>query len=61
MTMMDGIVDHKIYTDVAVSKDNAYVVSHRGQKQLRITICGWKFLVCWKDGSESWIHLKYLK
>ena len=53
MTMMEGIVDHKIDTDVAVSKDNAYVVTRRGQKRLRITTCGWKLLVRWKDGSES--------
>ena len=61
MTMMDGIVDHKIDTDVAVPKDDAKVVTHCGQKRLRITTCDWKIIVRWKDGSESWIHLKDLK
>ena len=61
MTMMEGIIDQKIDTDVAVSKDNAYVVTCCGQKRLRIATCGWKLLVRWKDGSESWIYLKYLK
>ena len=35
MTMMEGIVDHKIDTEVAVSKDNMYVVTRRGQKRPR--------------------------
>ena len=61
MTMMEGIIDHKIDTDVAVSKSDMYVVTRRGQKRLRKTTCGWKLLVRWKDGSESWIHLKDLK
>ena len=37
------------------------MITCRGQKKLRITTCGWKLLVKWKDGSESWIHLKDLK
>ena len=61
LTMMDGIIDHKMDTDVAISKDNKYVVTRRGQKRVRKTTCGWKLLVHWKDGSESWIHLKDLK
>jgi hypothetical protein len=61
MTMMEGIIDHKVDTDVAVSKKDAHVVTRRGRKRLRITTCGWKILVRWKDGSESWIHLKDLK
>ena len=47
--------------NVAVSKDDAKVVTCRGRQRLRITTCGWKLLVRWKDGSESWIHLKDLK
>jgi len=61
MTMMEGIIDHKKDTDVAVSKSDMYVVTRRGQKRLRKTTCGWKLLVRWKDGSESWTHLKDLK
>ena len=30
MTMMEGIIDHKIDTDVAVSKLDMYVVTRRG-------------------------------
>ena len=61
MNMMEGIVDHKIDTDVAVSKLDMYVVTSRGQRRLGKTTCGWKLLVRWKDGSESWVHLKDLK
>ena len=53
MTMMEGIIDHKKDTDVAVSKTDMYVVTRRGQKRLRKTTCGWRLLVRWKDGSES--------
>ena len=60
-TMIEGIIDHTKDTAVAVSKDDMYVVTRRGQKRLRITTSGWKLLVQWKDGSESWIHLKDIK
>ena len=61
MTLMEGIIDHKVDAAAAVSKSDGYVTTRRGQKKLRITTCGWKLLVSWKDGSESWIHLKDLK
>ena len=28
---------------------------------MRKTTCGWKLLVLWKDGSETWIPLKDMK
>ena len=37
------------------------MVTRRDQQRLRMTTCGWKLLVHWKDGIESWVHLKYLK
>ena len=58
MTMMEGIIDHKIDTDAAVSKSDTCVVTRRGQKRRRATACGWKLLARWKDGSESHVHLK---
>ena len=61
MTMMEGIIDHKVDTDVAVPISEMHVVTRRGQQRLRKTTCGWKPLVRWKDGSESWIPLKDLK
>jgi hypothetical protein len=33
----------------------------RGQRQLRMSTVGWKLLVQWRDGSESWIPLKDMK
>jgi hypothetical protein len=61
MIMMEGIVDHKANTDVAVTKEDNVVVTRRGQTRPRKTTCGWKLLVRWKDGSESWIHFKRFK
>ena len=58
MTMMGDIIDHKKDAAMAVSKDDMYITTWRGNKHKRITTCGWKLLVQWKDGSKSWIHLK---
>ena len=60
MAMMEGIIDHRKDTDVAVSNTNMYVTTGCGQQRLRKTTCGWKLLIRWKDGSESRIHLKDL-
>ena len=48
-------------TATSVTKCDGYVITRRGQKCLRTTTCGWKLLDRWKDGSESWVHLKDLK
>ena len=61
LTMMEGIIDYRKDAATAVSKDDQWVVTRRGQKRRRKTTCGWKLLVQWKDGTESWIHLKDLK
>ena len=45
----------------AMSKNDKYITTRRGQKKLRKTTIGWKLLVKWKDGSETWVHLKDLK
>ena len=58
---MGDIIDHKKDTAMTVSKDDMYITTCHGNKRKRITTCGWKFLVQWKDGGESWIHLKDLK
>ena len=61
MTIMEGIIDHKMDKAIAVAKSDKYIATRRGQRKLRKTTMGWKLLVKWKDGSESWIHLKDLK
>ena len=60
-TMMEGIVDYNKDEATAVSKADMYVVTRQGQKWPRKTTVGWKLLVKWKDGSETWIPLKDLK
>ena len=58
MTLMEGIVDHKMDSAVTVPKHDKGIVTQRGQRELMKTTVGWKLLVKWKDESESWIHLK---
>ena len=60
-SMMNGIIDHKKDDSTAISKKDKYIVTRRGEKKLRKTTCGWRLLVQWKDGTESWVHLKDLK
>lgn len=60
-SMMQAIIDYEKDPAKAVPKEDKYVVTKRGNKRLRITTSGWKLLVQWKDGTESWIHLKDLK
>ena len=50
LTMMEGIVDHKVDTDVAVPRSDMHVVTRRGQQRLRKTTCGWRLLVRWRMG-----------
>ena len=45
VTMVDGIVDHKVDHAVAVPKTDAYIVSKRGVKRRRKTTQGWKLLI----------------
>ena len=58
--LMDSIIDHRC-NEHAVTHDNMYVVTKRGNKQLRKTTIGWELKVLWKDGSTDWISLKDLK
>lgn len=60
LTPMDAIVDHE-RDDSAVSMEDKYVVTKRGQRRLQKTTSGWKFLVKWRGGSETWIKLCDLK
>ena len=59
-TIFDGIIDYK-KDDTAVTKADRFLVTKRGRRRLRQTTTGWKLLVVWKDGTETWIPLKDLK
>ena len=61
LTMMDGIIDCERDDAVVIPKSDAYVVTRRGRKRHRRTTVGWKLLVKWSDGSESWVPLKDMK
>jgi hypothetical protein len=60
LTEFEAIVDHK-KEEGATSKEDAYLVTQSGQKRLRKTTKGWKFLVQWKDGTRTWVPLKDMK
>ena len=53
-TVLEGIIDYRKDPATAVGKANQWVITRRGQKLLRKPTCGWKFLDCWKDGTESY-------
>jgi hypothetical protein len=55
---VEGILDYKRDNAVAVSKHNGFVVTRRGQKKMQKRTQGWKLLIKWANGSESWIALK---
>ena len=59
-TLMESIVDFKKY-EMAVSKQNKYLVTPLDQRRMQKTTKGCKLLVIWEDQSNTWIPLKYLK
>ena len=60
-TLIAGIIDYKKDPSVAIPKSDKWVTTRRGGRRMRRTTVGWKLLVQWKDGTESWIPLKDLK
>eukprot|EP00957_Ditylum_brightwellii_P079080 6014299-Ditylum_brightwellii.AAC.1 len=58
---MELIVDYKKDEALAVAKNDMYIVTPQGQKRACRTTQGWRLLVCWADGSKSWIPLKDMK
>jgi hypothetical protein len=60
-TMMEAITNYRKDEAVTVPKNDKYITTTSGQKRLRKTTVGWKLLVKWADGSDTWIPLKDLK
>ena len=59
--MIEAIVDWKKDESKAVPMSDKYVHTKSGQRCLHYTTVGWKVLVRWKGGAESWIDLKDMK
>ena len=59
--LMKGIIDYRKDEAVAIDKQDMYVITKSGQRRLRKTTQGWKLLIEWADGTESWIDLKTMK
>ena len=51
-TMMNGVIDHRKDEATAISKSDMYIVTRRGQSNMRKTTCGWSLLILWKDDTE---------
>ena len=57
---MKEIVDHKKdHTEIHISEGKQR--SYNGHESPKVTTCGWKLLVKWRDEQKSWIDLKDLK
>ena len=61
LALMEGIIDYKCDDSIAISKEDKYITTGRGQRRLWKTTTGWKLLVKLKDQSESWVKLSELK
>ena len=59
-TVFDSILDYKKDKD-AIEKKDLYYKNKLGIKRMRKSTCGYKFLILWKDGKETWIALKDMK
>ena len=58
--IMKEIVDHKKdHTAIPISEGK--MRSYNRNENPKITTCGWKLLVEWKDGQIIWVDLKDLK
>ena len=57
--LLSEIIDHKRGSDAVLAKD--MYIEGRSNKHKKKTTKGWKLLVKWKDGSESWERLADLK
>ena len=59
-TLMESIVDYQKDEALEIPKCNKYIVTKRGKQQLMESTKGWKLLALCKEGSETWVLLKYL-
>ena len=58
--LFDEIIEHRCDGN-QVKMQDAFSANTRGVKQRRPTTKGWEILVKWKDGSTTWIALKYME
>ena len=59
-TLMESVIDCK-RDDTAIPPEDKCVFTKSGQRRLRKTARGWKLLVLWKDGTETWVELSDMK
>lgn len=59
--IIKSIIDHRCDPKKALSKQEAWTISHNGNRTPRYTTKGWDLCVEWCDRSSSWIPFKDLK
>ena len=60
MRYSNEIADH--HTDgKEIKQQDVFITAKNGIRQRRETTPGWEMLVQWKDGSTTWVSLKYMK
>ena len=59
LTMMEEIIEYRKDAETAVTKNNMYIVTKCGQKNIFKTTVIWQLQVQWRDQYESCIHFKY--
>ena len=52
VSIMEGVIDHKMDQATAVSNRDKYITTRHGQCRLWKTTSGWKLLIKWRDGNE---------
>ena len=60
LTIFDSIIEYT-KDDSAIEEKDLYFRTSSGTKRMRKTTHGLKFLVLWKDGSDTWVPLKDMK
>ena len=49
LTIMGGSIDYRKDAATAITKDDMYIITKRGQKKIKKTTVGWQLLVQWRD------------
>ena len=58
--ILDHIFDHKIDSK-AIKRSDAWIKSKNGNKSRKHTTNGWYFEAQWRDGTSTWVPLKYIE
>jgi hypothetical protein len=58
--LLQELIDHR-KLPTAMTKEDMWSISHKGNQTMKATTRGWEICVQWKDGSTSWERLCDIK